>query len=350
MSERLRCGVIGAGARGWQHLNSLLHCPRAVPVAVAEPHLGRAKEAADRFRLTRSYTKPQDLLDQPDIDAVTVAVPNHLHAQVVLDALAARKHVLVEAPLALTAKEAAKVVETARKSRRVLMVGQTLRFNKHTQAARRILERGDLGDVYHAHAYWWRQAGIPRIGSWYTRRQLSGGGCLLDLGSRILDTALYLLGGWGVKSVSAHTSAHFGPRRQGEMDWGRSELDPKRVFDVEDTVVVMLRLDGGRTLLLEVGWAGHRPGDRPEYGIDLSGTNGSLSLYPARMHRPGADGQETIQLAGISTEAEDCIHHFAYCAVEGRRPLVTLDESLKLQRLLDAIYTSASAGKEVKLD
>jgi predicted dehydrogenase len=350
MPERLRCGVIGVGARGWQHLNSLLHCARAVPVAVAELHVGRAKEAADRYRLARSYTKPQDLLDQPDIDAVTVAVPNHLHAQMVLDALAARKHVLVEAPLALTAKEAMKVVEAARKARRVVMVGQSLRFNRHTQAARRIIERGDLGEIYHARAFWWRQAGIPRIGSWYTRRQLAGGGSLLDLGSRLLDATLHLLGEWGVKTVSAQTSARFGPRREGEMDWGRSELEPKQPFDVEDTALAMLRLNRGQTLMIETGWASHRPADRPEYGMDLLGTNGSITLYPARVHRPGTDGHETIQLTGSSAEVEDPIHHFVHCALEGHRPLVTLEETLKLQRLIEAIYASASVGKEVRVD
>jgi predicted dehydrogenase len=350
MPERLRCGVIGVGARGWQHLNSLLHCARAVPVAVAELHVGRAKEAADRYRLSRSYTKPQDLLDQPDIDAVTVAVPNHLHAQMVLDALAARKHVLVEAPLALTAKEAMKIVEAARKARRVVMVGQTLRFNRHTQAARRIIERGDLGEIYHARAFWWRQAGIPRIGSWYTRRQLAGGGSLLDLGSQLLDATLHLLGDWGVKTVSAHTSARFGPRHEGEMDWGRSELEPKQPFDVEDTALAMLRLNRGQTLMIETGWASHRPADRPEYGIDLLGTHGSITLYPARVHRPGADGHETIQLRGPSAEVEDPIHHFVHCALEGQRPLVTLEETLKLQRLIEAIYASASVGKEVRVD
>jgi predicted dehydrogenase len=350
MSERLRCGVIGAGARGWQHLNSLLHCPRTVAVAIAEPNATRAREASDRYRLSRSYTQYQDLLDQPDLDAVTVAVPNHLHAQVVLDSLAARKHVLVEAPLAVNAREVAKVVEVARKARRVVMVAQSLRFSRHTQAARRLVERGDLGDIYHARAFWWRQSGIPRIGSWYTRRQLSGGGCMLDLGARILDACLHVMGGWAVRSVSAQISARFGPRQQGEMDWGRSEIDPKRTFDVEDTAVALLRLDSGRTLLLETGWAGHRPVETAEHGMELSGTGASLSLYPAKLYRPGTEGQETVQLTTVPGDVEDPIHHFALCALEGRRPAVTLEETLKVQKIIDAIYASASTGKEVKIE
>lgn len=351
MPERLRCGVIGAGACGLQHLNSLLHCPRGTVVALAEVHPGRLKEAADRYRLSRSYAKYADLLDQPDIDAVTVAVPNHLHAQVVQDALAARKHVLLEPPMAMNSREAAKMVEVARKSKRVLMVAQGLRLNRHTQAARRVIERGEAGEVYHGRCFWLRQAGIPRIGSWYTRRQTSGGGSLVDLGGRVLDACLYLLGGWGVRMVSAQTSGRFGARGVGETNWVRSEMDPKRPFEVEDFAVAFLRLDGGRTLSLEASWAGNLPADGREYGIDLLGTNASLSLYPARLYRPGAGGHETVQLtASAPVEAEDPVHHFVNCVLDGRRPLVTLEESLKLRRILDALYASAASGKETKVE
>src|SRR2546427_7420629 len=136
MPERLRCGVIGTGAFGIDHLNSLLHCPRAAAVAIAESNAERARDAADRFKIARSYSDYHDLLDQPDIDAVTIATPNHLHARIAIDALQARKHVLVEKPMALNAKEAAKIVEVARKMKRVLMVAQNFRFNRHTQVAK----------------------------------------------------------------------------------------------------------------------------------------------------------------------------------------------------------------------
>src|SRR2546430_15878740 len=147
MPERLRCAVIGTGGFGLDHLNSLLHCPRAAAVAVAETNPERLKEAADRFKISRAYADYHDLLDQPDIDALTVAVPNHLHARIAIDALQARKHVLLEKPMAMNAREAAKIVETAKKIRRTLMVAQNFRFNRHTQVAKAIVERGDLGEV-----------------------------------------------------------------------------------------------------------------------------------------------------------------------------------------------------------
>src|SRR6266704_4043833 len=100
MPDKLRCAVIGAGAFGIEHLNSLLSCPRAATVALAETHPQRAREASDRFKIPRSYVDFRELLEQPDIDAVTIALPNHLHALVAVAALEARKHVLLEKPMA----------------------------------------------------------------------------------------------------------------------------------------------------------------------------------------------------------------------------------------------------------
>src|SRR5271166_399453 len=113
MAERLRCGVIGTGAFGLDHLNSLQQCHRATTVAVAEINPARAKEATERYKIPRSYVDYRELLEQADIDAVTIALPNHLHAPVAIEALKARKHVLLEKPMATNAKDAAKIVDAA---------------------------------------------------------------------------------------------------------------------------------------------------------------------------------------------------------------------------------------------
>jgi predicted dehydrogenase len=350
MPERLRCAVIGTGGFGLDHLNSLLHCPRAATVAIAELNPERLKETAERYKIARSYADYHDLLDQPDIDAVTIAVPNHLHARVAIDALQARKHVLLEKPMAMNAKEAAKIVETARKMKRTLMVAQNLRFNRHTQVAKVMVDRGDLGEVYQARCFWNRRNGIPRIGSWFTRKQFAGGGALADLGVHMLDTCLHLMGEFDMKSVSAQTFARFGPRGLGEMDWGKSEIDPKKPFDVDDACVALLKLKSGRAVSLECSWAGHHAPDAREYGVDLLGTNAGLSLYPARLLRPGPSGFESISLSlPIVQYTEDRIHHFVTCTLEGKKPLVAPEQSLRVQEIIDAIYASAATGKEVRV-
>jgi predicted dehydrogenase len=134
------------------------------------------------------------------------------------------------------------------------------------------------------------------------------------------------------------------------MTWGKSELEHKRPFDVEDGAVALLRLPSGRTLLLETGWAAHFHPDHREQGVDLLGTTAGLSLFPARLSRPAAQGAEVLHLAPGLAEAPDPLHHFAQCIVEGRKPLITLEESLKVRRVLDALYASATSGKEVRID
>lgn len=350
MADKLRCGVIGTGGIGFDHLHSLTTCHRAAAVALAEVNPQRAREASARHNIPRSYTDYRELLEQPDIDAVTIALPNHLHAPVAIEALKARKHVLVEKPMALSAKEAAKLIETAKAMKRTLMVGQNLRFNRHTQQAKGLLDRGDLGDVYHARGFWLRRAGIPRVGSWFTQKKLSGGGCIVDLGSHLIDVALHLMKEFDVATVSAQTHAKFGPRGLGEMDWGRSEIDPKKIFDVEDYAVVLLRLKSGRSINLEVGWACFQSTDSREYGLDLLGSNAGLSLYPLKLYRNTLDGQETIQFnPGKTPLPEDRIHHFVHSILDGKKNAVPPEESLRVQQVLDAIYESASSRKEVRL-
>jgi len=350
MADKLRCAVIGTGSIGVDHLHSLATCHRAAVVALAEVNPQRAREASARYNIPRSYADFHELLEQPDIDAVTIALPNHLHAPVALEALKARKHVLVEKPLAMSVKEATKVIETAKNMKRTVMVAQNLRFHRGTQLARGILDRGDLGDVYHARCFWLRRAGIPRIGSWFTQKKFSGGGCLTDLGVHLVDACFHLMKEFEVSTVSAHMYSKFGPRGLGEMDWGRSEIDPKRPFDVEDYGAALIRMKSGRTISMEVGWACFQNGESREYGIDLLGSNAGLSLYPLKLFRNTLDGHEVIQFTSTKVPyPEDRLHHFVQGILEGKKLLVTPEESLKVQQVLDALYASAASGREVKL-
>jgi predicted dehydrogenase len=350
MTDKLRCAVIGAGATGLEQLTSLSTCPRAVAVAVAEIHPQRSREACERFHIARNYCDYREVLDQPDIDAVMIALPNHLHASVALQALGARKHVLVAPPMGLNAREAAKIAETARKMRRTVMVADELRFNRHTQIAKAHIERGDLGDVYHARCFWLNRHGIPRIGSWYTQKKLSGGGCATDLGLQLLDTCLHLMREFDVVSITAHQHARFGPRGLGEADRGRSEIDPKRPCDVEDYSIALLRLKSGRTIILETSWATFQAPQGRELGLDLYGTQGGVSLFPAQFVKHVPDGLEVIHLNAPKVPyVENPLHHFVACAIDGKRPLVAPEESVSAHAALDAIYQSAATGKEVKL-
>lgn len=350
MREKLRCAVIGAGGIGLDHLQSLSRTPGAVVVAIAENNPERSKEASERFKISRSYSDYRELLDQPDIDAVTIALPNYLHARVAIEALQARKHVLLEKPMATNSRDAMKIIDMARKMKRVLMIGQNFRFNRHSQAAREAVQRGDLGEIYHARCFWLRRAGIPRIGSWFTQKQFAGGGCTYDIGVHMLDLCLHLINDFEVTTVSGKTHSKLGPKGIGNFDWGRSEIDPSKPFDVEDYSVAFLRLKSGRSLLMEASWAANHPSGAREYGVDLLGTAAGLSLFPVKLSRNGPTGYETVELMPAKPDyPEDRFPHFVSCVLERKKSLIPLEESLKLQQILDAIYESSRTGREVRL-
>jgi predicted dehydrogenase len=320
-------------------------------VAIAESHPQRVREAAVRLHVPRTYADYHELLEQPDIDAVTIATPTHLHAAMAIDALKARKHVYLEQPMALNAKEAARIVEAARAAKRLLMVAHPWRFHRHTQLAKGLLDRGDAGEVYHVRASWVKRAGIPRIGSWYTRKAMSGGGCLTDLGLPLIDLALYLCKDHDVATVTAQVHTRFGPRRLGEGDVGRSEADPGTPFDVEDVASAFLRLKSGRSIALEVAWASFGTADGREPTMELLASNSSVQLFPLRHTRHLPDGAEAVHhfQNGKAPPVEDSLHHFVGCAVEGKKLSVPPEDSLRLRQILDALQASAASGKEVRL-
>src|SRR5262245_58477830 len=140
--KKLRFGVIGAGGIGFHHMAAVKSCPRAELVAIAENNAQRCAQAAQQHGVSATYSKYKQLLDRADIDAVSIALPNYLHAPVAIAALRAGKHVHLEKPMAMSVREAQNVIAAARKARRVFMVGQNWRFMRDSQTLRALVQRG----------------------------------------------------------------------------------------------------------------------------------------------------------------------------------------------------------------
>jgi predicted dehydrogenase len=341
--------VIGAGGIGQDHLASFKLHPAATVVALAEVSPVRGREAAVRFAIPELVTDYRKLLGRPDIDVISVALPNYLHAKVALDALKAGKHVMLDKPMATNARDAAKLVAEARKRGVLFMVGQNFRFNIETQTAKQVVEAGTLGDIYHAKTSWSRRSGIPRIGSWFTQKRFAGGGCTYDIGVHALDRCLYLLGEFEAAAVSGQTFAKFGPRGLGNGAWGKSEIDPKAKFDVDDLSIALIKMRSGRTVLLEASWAAHGPLVDVN-DTQLFGTEAGLSLPPVRLFRQIRGGYTTEEVAPLPPLVNtNRMVHFIDCLLGRAKPYVKPAESLAVQRILDAIYISAATGREVRI-
>jgi predicted dehydrogenase len=340
--------VIGAGAIGFNHIESFQKHPDARVVALAEVSPERGREAADKFGVPDLVTDYKTLLTRDDIDVISIALPNYLHAPVGLEALQAGKNVMIDKPIATNAADAAALVEESKKQGTLLMVGQNARMTPTVQTAKQLILRGDLGEVYHAKTQLLRRSGIPRIGSWFTQTKFAGGGATYDIGVHALDRALYLMGEFDAASVSGQTYAKFGPRGLGDGNWGKGEIDPSKPFDVDDLSVALIKLKSGRTVLLEASWAGHlNEGD----GTQIYGTDAGLQFSPLQKLHNTPEGYKVDDVEMLPNLVDpNRMAHFIDVLQGKAEAFVKPEESLALQKILDAIYESSRTGREVVIN
>ncbi|MGI8643409.1 MAG: Gfo/Idh/MocA family protein [Thermomicrobiales bacterium] len=353
---KLRIGVIGCGA-GIFHLEGYRAEPRATVVALAGLDTDRCRSLARQFEIPQTFGDYQDLLAVRDIDAVSIAVPNHLHMPVVIAALEAGKHVLIEKPLARTAGEGEQMVAAARKAERVLAVAFNRRYRDDMMLVHDHVANGGFGRIYHAAAFWMRRAGIPGLGTWFTSKEHAGGGPLIDLGVHVLDMALYAMGNPTVTTVSAATYAEIGPQGKGNF---RSSKKISRApgtggYEVEDFATAFLRMDDGATLTLKVAWAAYTSAE-DDFGITLMGSKGGCEIYSRNYALTG-----TLKVfgdfEGVASDSEprliernghaEVIHRFVDSIVDGAPVTPSGEEGVDRARLVDAIYQSAAEGKEI---
>lgn len=347
----LRFGIVGAGAIAESAVNSITAITDAAFAGVYDVNAERAQALAKRASGAKAYATTTALFADPAIDAVYIAVPNCFHAKLAEAALRAGKHVLLDKPFALNLKEAKKVAAAAKAAKRTFMVGMNQRFTPEAQRIRAVVARGDLGEVYHVKTCWYRRAGIPKLGTWFGNKKLSGGGCTLDIGVHMLDLAMFLTGRFDPVAVMGATYGKFGHRGLGEGGWGRSERDPKLVFDVEDFASAMVRFRNGMTLNLDVTWACHSETDGSR-NVVLYGTEAGASTFPAKLFRPAKDGDYQVLDKPNATLAwpHGCRFHNFVDAVRGRcAPAVGINEALAVQAVLDGMYASAKSGMAVAI-
>ncbi len=358
MAEKTKVGVIGVGV-GSAHIGGYLALPEAELVGICDTNPERLKIAGEQHGVPseRRFTKVEDLLAVPGLEAVSVTLPNHLHAPISIQALQAGKHVLCEKPLARTADEAQSIVDAAAAANRTLMVCFNYRYRADARWLKALSENGQMGDVYFAKALWSRNTGIPGAGTWFTQKALSGGGPLIDLGVHVLDLTLWLMGHPTPVSVSGQTFSKFGPR--GRKAWGSSARPAGGGgFDVEDLAAGFVRFADGRALSIETSWASHTAAGRDDYSVTLYGDEGGGELAVRNYGQTDtvayfteAGGQPVDlrpKLTAGGGHALACAH-FVECLRNGQAPDSPGEQGVVLMKIIDALYESARIGVEVRL-
>lgn len=262
----------------------------------------------------QTFTDYHQLLKQPTIDAVLISLPTHLHTPCAISAAENGKHIFLEKPLARNPEEGKKIISAARKNNVKLMVGYPFRFNSTFRDLKGKLKSGVLGDIQTAHAmniasgpFLHRAEGtIPKpVPEWWFKKELTGGGALIDLGSHMINLTRWYFG--EVNNIKAYLGYRYN-------------------FDFEDHAICIANFASGTTAIINVGWFSRKNA----VGVELFGTVAHASSY----HPSPSKVITAIQLLLGRTPKFFIpylkeVSHFVHCIKEDIQPSPSGEDALK---------------------
>lgn len=351
----LRIGCIGAGSIAATHAETLQALGANV-VAVADIVPAARSSFANRFDVPNTYEDHRTMVAEAPIDLVVVAVPNANHEDCAVAAIEADLDVFVEKPLAHSLESAERIAAAERNSDSRVAVGFVRAFEPWVRTLRRKIDAGEFGTVYDLEAEHVRRRGIPQLGSWFTRKDVAGGGAVIDAGVHVIHLVLSLLGFPDVETVSATTGGNFGSKDDYTYltMWGGGPVDEEQ-FDVDDYARAFVRTAEGTTLEFHFAWAVNGP---PRKSIHVHGDDTGAVVSNedggprARLYSEddGALADTELQFADGSRFTAQWEYFTSVVEDERQHTRNTIEEGLAVQRVVDAIYESADAGREVVLD
>jgi len=349
--SKIKIGVIGAGSISEAHFNAYKGNSEVEIYAVCDLNEQRAQDKANKYGATNIYTDYNELLANPEIEAVSICTWNNTHAEISAAAIRAGKHVLVEKPLCRTVEEALQLQEVVRASNKILQVGVVRRYDPNAQMLRQFIENGDIGEIYYAKASSIRRLGNP--GGWFSDIERSGGGPLIDIGVHVIDLCWYMMGRPKVKSVSGNTYRKLGNRSniKNLSFYQAADYDAEK-NSVEDMTNALIRFENGASLLVDVSFTLHAKKD--EATVKLFGTKGGIEIDPEIYI--ATEKYDTILNIKPQTDAasfdfgrafQSEIDNFIRCVKTGEEPISPVEDGVEIMKVLRGIYESAEKGVEI---
>jgi len=357
MADKLKIGLVGCGgiAKG-KHLPSLSRLDNVEIVAFCDIVPERAAECNTEYGAAgaKEYTDYRKLLADKSIDVVHVLTPNDSHAEITIASLEAGKHTMCEKPMAKKAADARKMVEAAMKSKKKLTIGYQSRHRSDSQYLKRLIDKGDLGEIYYAKAHAIRRRGVPTWGV-FMDKEKQGGGPLIDIGTHALDLTLWLMNNYKPKMVVGNIYHKLSQRENAANAFG--PWDPK-LFTVEDSAFGFITMDSGATIVLESSWALNTL-QVDEAKCTLCGTEGGADMMGglringerfSRLHETKVDlaaGGVAFYSGKSESDADREARLWIEAITKNTDPVVLPEQACVVSEILEAIYESAKTGKPV---
>ncbi len=349
--DKLKIGIIGAGAISEFHLSGYLNNPEVEVCIICDVNENTAKARAEQFGIQKYCCDHQEILNNPEIDAVSIVTPTFTHKNLVLEALKSGKHVLCEKPPAMNDWEAAECEKAAIESGKVLMYGFVLRFSKEIMFLKEFIDAGKMGEIYYAEAS--RLQRCCNIGGWFVDKTKSGGGALIDGTIHEIDAALYLMGYPKVKSVkgfATNINKHLPSQMKcAGKAWG--SLDTNRYQrSVESLATGYVHFENGACLYIKASWVLNTLQEGRT--VDLFGTKAGTHLDGNGVKLLTIeDNNYFMESSPVLKDDVDVfngeINHFIDCCRGRAECICTPRQGTQIMEIIRAIYESAETGKEV---
>ena len=360
-SKKVKVGIIGTGWIAEAHAACYKRCPDVEIVALADIVPGKAEKFAkdNGIEGARIYNSDRELIDnEKDIDAVSVCTYNRQHAPCTIYALEHGVHVLLEKPMCVTTEEAVAICRAEKASGKVLSIGFQPRFDENMKMVKKVVESGELGQIYYIQTGGGRRKGIPTpYGTSFIEDETAGIGALADIGCYSLDMVLNAVGYPKPLTVSGYMSDFFG--KNPATYPAHPEYAEK--FSVDDFGAGFIRLEGGIILDFRIAWDMHldTPGD-----TIIMGTKGSLRIPSTECWNGSIGGPLKIyhDVAGEKVETvipekendvdnfDKKIRSFIDAVKYGLPAPVPSSQIIYNQAIIDGIVRSAREGKEVTVE
>ena len=362
-SKKVKVGIIGTGWIAEAHIAVYKEMPDVTIVAGADLIPGKAEAFFETWGVSgvRCYNSHKEMLDAEELDAVSVCTYNAAHAECAVYALEKGVNVLLEKPMCVTLDEAAEICRAEKKSGKVLSIGFQPRFDPNMRMMKKIVQSGELGQIYYIQTGGGRRKGIPTpFGTTFIEKKTAGVGALGDIGCYSLDMVLNAVGYPKPLTVTGYRSSFFGKN----PDYFKAEGKPAEyadLFGVDDFAAAFVRLEGGIVLDFRIAWAMHldTPGD-----TIIMGTKGSLRVPSTECWNGSVGGAMTVyhDIAGEGVETaipiieskEDLfyqkIRSFLDAVKDGGEAPVPSSQIIYNQAIIDGIVKSAACGREVEIN
>ena len=359
--RKLKIGIIGTGWIAECHMDSYLKMDDVEIVAGADLVPGKADAFFKRYGLenVRTYPSHKELIDNEELDAVSVCTYNMTHAECTVYALKHGVNVLLEKPMCVTLDEAVEIRRAEKKSGKVLSIGFQPRFDANMKEIKKIVESGELGKIYYIQTGGGRRRGIPTpYGTSFIAKETGGIGALGDIGCYSLDMVLNAVGYPKPLTVTGYTSDFFGK----DPAYYPNHPEYAKAFGVDDFAAGFVRLEGGIILDFRIAWAMNidTPGD-----TIILGTKGGLRIPSTDCWNGSVGGNMKIykEIAGTQTETvipilesnfgalfDQKIRSFLDAVKYGDPVAVPSSQIIYNQAIIDGINRSAACGHEVTIE